>query len=114
MKQAIIFRTDLKLGKGKLAAHAAHAALVGYQIVMSKQPTVVGRWMVEGQKKIVLKVKDFKELRELYKDVKSEIPSELISDAGLTQIKPGTVTCLVIGPWADVEIDKFTKKLKLL
>ncbi len=114
MKQAIIFRTDLKLGKGKLAAHAAHAALVGYQIVMSKNPMLVGRWMIEGQKKIVLKVKDEKELKTLYKEIKSHVPAELISDAGLTQIKPGTITCLVIGPWEEKEIDRYTKKLKLL
>jgi len=114
MKQAIVFRTDLQLGKGKIAAHAAHAALVGYQIVMSKEPQIVGQWMMSGQKKIVLKLKNEKELKELYKAVKAKIPAELISDAGLTQVKAGTVICLVIGPWEDREIDRYTKKLKLL
>ncbi|MDW8033893.1 MAG: aminoacyl-tRNA hydrolase [Nitrososphaerota archaeon] len=38
----------------------------------------------------------------------------MISDAGLTQVEPGTIICLVIGPWEDKEIDSFTSNLKLL
>ncbi|MEM3555418.1 MAG: peptidyl-tRNA hydrolase Pth2 [Candidatus Micrarchaeia archaeon] len=114
MKQVIVVRSDLKLGKGKLAAHVSHASLAGYKLVKNKKPEFVGEWEKEGEKKIVVKVESEKELVELYERVKKEIPSVLIKDAGLTQIPPGTVTCLVIGPWKDEEVDEFTRNLKLL
>jgi PTH2 family peptidyl-tRNA hydrolase len=38
----------------------------------------------------------------------------LITDAGSTQIAPGTKTCLGVGPAEEKEIDKITKDLKLL
>lgn len=36
MKQVIVVRSDLKLGKGKLAAHVSHASLAGYRLVKEK------------------------------------------------------------------------------
>jgi len=114
MKQVIVVRSDLKLGKGKLAAHVSHASLAGYRAVREKELKVVEEWEKEGEKKIVVKVESEKELFELYEKVKKEIPSVVIRDAGFTQIAPGTVTCLVVGPWKDKEIDMFTKHLKLL
>lgn len=114
MKQAIIFRTDLKIGKGKMAAHAAHAGIIGYELVMKKNPDVVQAWLDEGQKKVVLKVNDEKEILELYNKVKGKVPCQIIKDAGHTQVEPGTIICMVIGPWSEEEIDKFTKDLKLL
>jgi len=113
MKQVIVFRSDLKIGKGKMAAHAAHAGITGYEKVMSKKPAVVEKWLSEGQKKIVLKVKNEQEMIELYERIKRSVPAELIRDAGHTQVEPGTLICLVIGPWEDEEIDRFIKEMKL-
>jgi PTH2 family peptidyl-tRNA hydrolase len=114
MKQVIVVRSDLKLGKGKLAAHVSHASLAGYKLVKEREPEFVERWEREGEKKIVVKVDGERELFELYEKIKKEIPCVIIKDAGFTQIPPGTVTCLVVGPWRDEEVDKFTKDLKLL
>ena len=114
MKQVIVVRADLKLGKGKLAAHVSHASLAGYRLVNGKEPEIVEEWEREGEKKIVVKVEGERELLELYEKVKKEIPSAIIKDAGFTQIAPGTITCLVVGPWKDGEVDRFTKDLKLL
>ncbi len=61
-KQAIVVRADLKMGKGKLAAQASHASLAAYNLVRKKYPEIAERWLNEGQKKIVLKVKDESEL----------------------------------------------------
>jgi PTH2 family peptidyl-tRNA hydrolase len=113
-KQVIVTRSDLKLGKGKLAAHVAHASLEGYKKAKARDPELVIQWEEEGQKKIVVKVNDEKELLELYERAKGAIPCALIRDAGLTQIAPGTITCLVLGPWRDEGIDRFTKELRLL
>ena len=110
-KQVIILRKDLKWKKGKMIAHAIHAALGSLRKVPDK---IIKKWEEEGGKKVVLKVRDLKKLNEIYKKVKKEkIPCFLVRDAGLTQLKKGTVTCLGIGPVEEKKIDKITGKLKL-
>ena len=111
-KQVIIVRKDLKLSIGKTASQVAHAALGSVKLV-DKQ--IIERWEAAGSKKVVLKVNDLKELLAIYKSLKDKkIPCALIKDAGLTQLKPGTVTVLGIGPYDEKKIDKVTGKLKLL
>lgn len=115
MKQIIVLRKDLRLGKGKLAAHAAHASLAAYRKVVEKYPGIVKEWMAGGEKKVVVGIGSEKELLELFEEVKRRgIPCELIRDAGLTQIAPGTITALGIGPWDEEELDRITGHLKLL
>jgi len=112
MKQIILVRTDLKLGKGKIATAAAHASIAAF---LKAKEDEREKWLKEGMKKIVLKVSSEKELLDFYKKFKKEkLPCELISDKGLTQVKPGTKLALGCGPVEDKRIDKFTKKLKLL
>ncbi len=113
-KQAIIVRSDLDMGKGKIAGQCAHAAVLGYAKVLSKDSDIAEAWENSGQKKIVLKIPTEKEFFELFAQVKREIPCALVQDAGMTQLEPGTATCFSIGPWNSDEIDKFTSKLKLL
>ncbi|MEM5820778.1 MAG: peptidyl-tRNA hydrolase Pth2 [Candidatus Aenigmatarchaeota archaeon] len=112
VKQVIIIRTDLEMGKGKMIAQACHASLEAYK----KSPSYIKKlWKDFGYKKIVLKVKSLEELLEIYEKVKAtKIPIALIRDAGKTQLEPGTITCLALGPYYSEEIDKFTKNLKLL
>ncbi len=114
-KQAILIRVDLVLGKGKLAAQCSHASLTAYNLVRKKYPEIAEKWEREGQKKIILKVKDENELMDYLRIATSEgIPCELIRDAGRTQVEPGTVTCFGAGPWKENEIDRVFGKLKLL
>jgi PTH2 family peptidyl-tRNA hydrolase len=115
VKQAIVVRTDLGMGKGKLAAQAAHASLSAAELVSSSRVGWYEDWKSEGQKKVVLKVGSESELDELYKAARhAKLPAALVHDRGLTQLEPGTVTCLGIGPAPDGEIDSITGKLKLL
>lgn len=114
VKQVIVVRSDLKLGKGKLAGQVAHAAVAGFRKVKERAPEVAERWESEGEKKVVVRVEGEKELLQLFERAKAEMPCALIQDAGLTQIPAGTVTCFAIGPWYEGEIDKFTKDLKLV
>ncbi len=109
-KQAIIVRKDLKLSKGKLAVQVAHAALLAAEKSPWKE-----EWQEEGQKKIVLWCNDLKELLSLYGEAKKmHLPCALISDAGLTEVEPGTKTCLGIGPAPEEKVDKLTGNLKLI
>ena len=115
MKQAIVVRSDLGMGKGKLAAQAAHASLSAAELTSDSRPGWYEDWKSEGQKKVVLKVGSESELEELYKMARrAKLPAALVEDRGLTQVEPGTVTCLGIGPGPDAEVDGITGKLKLL
>ena len=115
MKQAIVVRADLKMGKGKVAAQVAHASLSAAEECRAKRPRWFEDWKEEGQAKIVLKAESEGMLRDLLQKSKSSgLPASLIQDRGLTQLEPGTVTCLGIGPAPDPEIDAVTGNLKLL
>jgi PTH2 family peptidyl-tRNA hydrolase len=115
MKQAIVVRTDLRMGKGKLAAQVAHASLSTADLARQRKPGWYEKWKDEGQAKIVLKVESEEAIRDLSQRAKAAgLPAVLIEDRGLTQLEPGTVTCLGIGPGPEEELDRITGKLKLL
>ena len=111
-KQVIVVRNDLKLGKGKIAAQAAHASLEAYK--KADKGDVV-EWETEGTKKIVLKVGDLKGLLDIFEKLKkAKLKPALIKDAGLTEVAPGTITCLGVGPVDENGVDKITGHLKML
>jgi len=100
---------------GKTAAQVAHAAVSAAEEARKNKYSWWRAWMNEGQCKIVLKVNSLEELRELYEEaLKSDLPAALIVDRGLTELKPGTTTCLGIGPAPIELIDKITGELPLL
>ncbi|MBN2111177.1 MAG: peptidyl-tRNA hydrolase [Methanosarcinaceae archaeon] len=111
-KQCIIVRDDLKLSKGKLAVQVAHAAVSAAEWT---DRSTLEKWKEGGQKKVVLRVPDTRGLFELKEIARSQnIATALIQDAGLTEIKPGTITALGIGPAKEEELDRITGNLKLL
>jgi PTH2 family peptidyl-tRNA hydrolase len=114
-KQVIVFRSDLKLSKGKIAAQAGHAAISAAQAAHNRHREWWDSWLYEGQRKVAVKVKDESELLELEEQAKDlDLPQALIVDRGLTEIPPGTVTCLGIGPAPTEKVDRITGKLPLL
>jgi len=71
--------------------------------------------MHEGQCKIALTVKDLDHLLRLEREAKaSNLPLYLVRDRGLTQVEPGTITCLGIGPAPAGILDQLTGDLSLL
>ena len=114
MKQVIVVRTDLKMGKGKICAQVAHAALEAYKKTLKERPEWVKEWEAGGSKKIVLKVKSEEELLKLFEEARKEVPAVLIKDAGLTQVPPGSVTAAGFGPAPDEIMDRLFGHLKLL
>ncbi len=115
IKQAIILRSDLEMSRGKIAAQAAHASLMSYFEVEKVGKAVAEEWLATGEKKIVLKVSDEEALIKLYKAFQFRgVPCALVTDAGLTEIPPGSKTALGVGPWHGSGINEFTSGLKLL
>lgn len=111
-KQCIAIREDLKLSPGKLAVQVAHAAVLALE---RADKSSAAQWRAEGQKKIVLKVRGIEDLLNLRDQTdRAGLPSALVMDAGLTEIPPGTITALGIGPAPSKLIDKVTGKLSLL
>ena len=114
IKQVIVVRTDLEMGKGKIAAQVGHACVLGAEHVRKSHPEWYEQWW-GGQEKVVLKVSGIKELQEVKRHaIDLNLPWSEVTDAGHTQISPGTTTCISIGPAPENLIDKITGDLKLL
>ena len=64
IKQVIVIRTDLDMGKGKIAAQVGHACVLGAEHVRKSNPEWFSEWWA-GQEKIVLKVANLKELEQV-------------------------------------------------
>ena len=71
--------------------------------------------MEEGQLKVALKVPNLDSVLELERKGRSKgIPAQLVRDMGLTQVAPGTITCLGLGPAPADVLDSLTGNLALL
>ncbi|MEM1628325.1 MAG: peptidyl-tRNA hydrolase Pth2 [Desulfurococcaceae archaeon] len=115
MKQVIVVRTDIKMSKGKLAVQVAHAAVIAAFNAYFNHIEWFNTWWTSGQKKIVVKVNSEKELLEIYELARRmNLPTAIISDAGLTELPPGTLTAVAIGPAPDEKVDEITGNLKLI
>ncbi len=114
-KMVIVTRQDLKLSKGKLAAQVAHAAVDCALKAMRYDREAFDDWKMLGQKKTVLKVANEKEFYPLKEAAeRAGLSTAIIKDAGHTEIAPGTVTVLGIGPGPELMVDKVTGHLSLL
>jgi len=114
-KQVIAVRTDLGMSRGKIAVQVAHGSLSASENARVSQQEVWRAWYREGQKKVAVKVSSVEELLELRRmAINHRLPHALIRDAGMTELPPGTITVLGIGPAKAEVIDKVTGDLKLL
>lgn len=69
---------------------------------------------MQGQKKVILKVENERGLLEIFDEARNKkLPCSLIKDAGKTEIKQGTITCIGLGPSKDSKINKIVGSLKL-
>lgn len=114
IKQVIAVRTDLDMGKGKIAAQVGHACVLGAEHVRKSHPDWFDAWW-HGQEKVVVRVSGIRELQTIRTGaVDLGLPWSEVTDAGHTQIAPGTTTCISIGPAPENLVDKITGDLKLL
>jgi PTH2 family peptidyl-tRNA hydrolase len=112
LKQVIIIRNDLRMSKGKIAAQASHASV---DCLLKSHKDLVEEWRSQGMKKIILKADNLEEIMQYKKQAEdAKLAVCVIKDAGQTEVKPGTITCIGIGPDDEKKIDKITGHLSML
>jgi PTH2 family peptidyl-tRNA hydrolase len=113
-KQCIVLRTDLDMSVGKLISQACHATLESSELAKKLNHRAWRKWREEGAKKVALQVDSTEELKELaVKADTLDIVNVLIQDRGLTEVPPGTMTALGLGPDYSEKMDQVTGNLKL-
>jgi PTH2 family peptidyl-tRNA hydrolase len=112
----ILVNMDLKMGKGKIAAQVAHSAVKVYKEFVLNSDNWRTEWLVWFKKwndgiyaKVVLK--------STYEQMKAiiDVPMQCHTfDAGLTQIKKGSLTTMAFYPMPKSKAPWLIKDLKLL
>ncbi len=111
----LVLRGELRLTAGKAAVQAAHAAVMLVERARARQSDVLEDWLRQGQKKIALVAPTLDDMTEIERRARSEgIPTTWVEDAGLTEVAPGTRTCLGLGPSRSKALDPLTGSLPLL
>jgi PTH2 family peptidyl-tRNA hydrolase len=103
------------MGKGKIAVQVSHASVTVAEETRKRHPEWWRAWLDEGQRKVVLKVHSESDLEKIRREADElGLTAAIIHDSGLTQVSPGTATCVGIGPAPAELVDKITGTLKLL
>lgn len=111
-KMVLVVRTDLKMGKGKIAAQCTHA---GVGACLQLSPQEYRHYRRSGQTKVVVKVSTWEALEELQRQAEAQhLVHQLQVDAGLTQIPEHSPTVLALGPAPASAVDRLTRTLSLL
>jgi PTH2 family peptidyl-tRNA hydrolase len=111
----IAVRRDLEMGKGKIAVQVGHATITASEETRHVHPEWWKSWFNEGQCKVVVRVNSESDLDDLKRQADElGLESAVIHDRGLTQVEPGTATCVGIGPAPAELVDKITGELPLL
>lgn len=130
-KMVIVVRADLGMSAGKVAAQCCHAALKAVQGASSGgrgasaggsaagggtlTAETVRAWQRQGEPIVVVKCDGLEHLETLRAAAAAVgLPAATIRDAGRTQVDPGTVTVMAVGPARREQIDEVTGGLKLL
>jgi peptidyl-tRNA hydrolase, PTH2 family len=126
VKMVIVMRTKFPDGnggtfsprKGKMIAQGAHAAsaflIKKLQQDYHWRPLEI-EWLRTGTTKICVQVESEEELLDIHNKAEdAKLPVHLITDAGRTEFKEPTTTCLALGPARSEDVDKITGRLKLL
>jgi len=117
----LVFRADLNMPKGKIAAQAGHAVqLAMLEIDNRAEPAGRDRaflreWEDGSYTKIALKVADEAELNALCAALdKGDLLYARVVDEGRTVVEAGTTTALGIQPLPRSQVKPYVQKLKLL
>lgn len=116
-KMVLVVRSDISMGKGKTAAQCAHAAVECCRQILTNTEYICmyESWLLQGQPKIVVRVPNEQQLMSLARNArKAGLIISIIKDAGKTELLPGTISTIGIGPGPKQLIDNLTSKLNLL
>jgi len=109
--------------KGKMVAQGSHASVLAFKAAEmsgtdrpnNKVREYARIWFTEGMTKICVRCDSEEELLAIEQKARNaNLIVRLVMDAGKTEFKEPTRTCLAIGPGPAEEIDKITGALKLL
>lgn len=116
LKMVLVVRSDLKMGKGKIAAQCCHAAVHCVEKAQVAAPALLESWeRSNGTAKVCLKCDTDEQLLALAEAARAAgVNHSLISDAGRTQIAAGSRTVIGLGPAPVSKLDAITGSLKLL
>ena len=117
-KQVMVYRRDLAMRKGKIAAQCAHASMAVFfqrdqgtldQLMVALDGPMAA-WVKGRFAKVVLSVEGEAELLQIHALAKERgVPCALITDSGKTEFKgQPTRTTVALGPAAASEIDEIT------
>lgn len=112
IKQVIVVRGDIKMSVGKVVSQCCHASLGAFE---NANKNIIKLWKKRGEKKVVLQAKNLNEIKELIKKAeKINVNYFVVRDAGKTEVKKGTITCIAFGPDYEKKINKITGYLPKL
>ncbi len=124
VKQVIVFRKDLQVRKGKLAAQVAHASMKflvetyvrGSDKLETRLDKPEVHWLSGAFAKVVVSCDSEQELLDLIAEARRRgVVVHSITDAGRTEFHGvPTLTCASFGPDHAERIDPITGHLKLL
>lgn len=115
LKLSVAVRTDLGMGRGKVAAQVGHASVMALERARASHPGWAAEWLESGQAKVVVRAAGPRELQGLKeRAIDLGVPWSEVADAGRTQLDPGTVTCIGFGPAPAPAVDRVTGDLRLL
>ena len=118
VKQVLVYRRDLAMRKGKIAAQCAHASMAVF-FKLDEGPSdrlsipldgPMAAWAKGRSAKVVLSVEGEAELLAIHGEAQARgIPTAMITDSGKTEFHgQPTRTAVAVGPAVDVEVDAIT------
>lgn len=115
IKLILCVRSDLGMGKGKVAAQCSHASVGIYSLLRDEHSELLSIWENNGQAKICVRVDNETHMLNVVDTAqRAGLPTFVVRDAGHTQVAPDTLTVAAIGPAPSSVIDQITGNLKLL
>lgn len=115
LKMWLLVRKDLRISAEKLMAQAGHAFFaLGAQVARAEDVVLFEKYVNSGQAKIVVGVKDSEQLLACVASAElALLPSMCVTDAGRTELEPGTLTVAAIGPCRRSELPGKIKRLRI-